>query len=323
LGTRLDAVVVDHDAGEVLGRCVESLRVAGAGRVVVVDNAVPAGRSKKVLAAAAAAAAAGKAAAATAGKAAAATPASHQDVIETGTNLGYGAGVNRGAAACTAELMLVCNADLVVDPTALEQLAACLDLDAGIAIAGPRVNEPDGTRYPSARRFPSLLEGAGHALAGLVAPGNRYTRSYRMEHLSSTDDTPVDWVSGSCMLVRRKAFEELGGFDEAYFMYAEDVDICWRAHQAGWGVAYVPTASVTHLRAVSTSRNPYRMLAAHHRSTLRFASRTLSGPRRLALPAIAVALGVRFAAATARQALLPRLNGGPDQGASERAPSDG
>jgi N-acetylglucosaminyl-diphospho-decaprenol L-rhamnosyltransferase len=108
------------------------------------------------------------------------------------------------------------------------------------------------------------------------------------------------------MLVRRRVFEELGGFDEAYFMYGEDVDICWRAHRAGYGVAYVPLASVTHVGGISTRRAPYRMLAAHHRSALRFASRTLSGSRRLALPAVAAVLGLRLVAEVARQAFLGR-----------------
>jgi N-acetylglucosaminyl-diphospho-decaprenol L-rhamnosyltransferase len=105
------------------------------------------------------------------------------------------------------------------------------------------------------------------------------------------------------MVMRRQAFDELGGFDEAYFMYGEDVDLCWRAHMAGWGVAYVPSASVTHHGGLTTSRTPYRMLASHHRSALRFAGRTLSGPSRLALPAVGLALGGRLAFEVARQAI--------------------
>ena len=95
-------------------------------------------------------------------------------------------------------------------------------------------------------------------------------------------------MSGACFLARRRALEELGGFDESYFMYAEDTDLCWRARRAGWGVAYVPGAVVTHLQGVSTARRPYRMLVAHHRSVFRFATRTERGWRRLALPAMAV-----------------------------------
>jgi len=102
-------------------------------------------------------------------------------------------------------------------------------------------------------------------------------------------------VSGSCFLARRSAFEELGGFDEAYFMYAEDMDLCWRAHHAGWGVGFAGTASVTHVQGVTTARHPYRMMLAHHRSALRFIVRTTEGWRRLALPLAGVVLGARMA----------------------------
>jgi N-acetylglucosaminyl-diphospho-decaprenol L-rhamnosyltransferase len=272
-------VVVDYHSGEALVRCVESLREAGAGRVVVVDNAVPPGRARRALGA-----------------------AHDVEVIETGRNLGYGSGANRGAGVSTADLLVICNPDVVVDREALAKLKIAVECDRDLAIVGPLVLEPGGTRYPSARRFPSLVEGAGHALAGLLAPGNRFSRRYRMDDLNTGRTMNVDWVSGSFMLVRRQVFEELGGFDETYFMYGEDVDLCWRAHRAGWGVAYVPSASVTHQGGVTTKRVPYRMLVAHHRSALRFAGRSLSGPRRLALPAIAAALGIRLVAEVAREA---------------------
>lgn len=288
---RIDAIVVDHSAGDVLGTCVRSLEAAGADRIVVVDNAVPPGASARALLASIGA-------------------ASRAEVVETGANVGYGSGANRGAATSAAELILICNADVVVESGALGVLADALDAEGALAIVGPRVNEPDGTRYPSARRFPSLTESAGHALAGLVVPGNRFTRRYRMEHLGEEGSTgpgpstKVDWVSGSCMLVRREAFEDLGGFDESYFMYGEDVDLCWRAHRAGWSVGYVPAAAVTHHGGVSTRRAPYRMLAAHHRSALRFAHRSLAGPRKALLPAVALALGARLVASVARQAAV-------------------
>jgi N-acetylglucosaminyl-diphospho-decaprenol L-rhamnosyltransferase len=307
----VDAVVVDHHAGELLSDCVESLVAAGANRVVVVDNSVPPGHSKNVLA----------------------RFGSRVEIFEPGVNLGYGSGANRGAATCDSELVLICNADVVVRPDALGRLSAAIRSDRGVGIAGPLILDADGRRYPSARRFPDLVEAAGHALGGLMAPGNRFTRRYRMEELSTgTDGTRressgsssgtdsaestvnVDWVSGSCILVRRSAFEELGGFDESYFMYGEDVDLCWRAHQAGWGVAYVPGASVTHVRAVSTRKRPYAMLAAHHRSALRFASRSLKGPRRLVLPAVAAALGARLAFEAARQVISGRGLGTPPAG---------
>jgi len=276
----VSAVVVNHEAGEALITCVASLRAEGVVEVTVVDNA-SSDRSTEALGDA------------------------DDDVrlVQTGTNLGYGAAANRGIALSGSELVLVSNPDVAVHRGALAALVDVLEADPTLAIAGPLVLEADGTRYPSARRFPSLVDAAGHALLGDLAPDNRFTRRYRMGYGDVDTRTEVDWVSGACFLARRKALEELGGFDESYFMYAEDADLCWRARRAGWGVVYVPEAVVTHLQGVSTARRPYRMLAAHHRSVFRFAVRTEQGWRRLALPAMAVFLALRLAVMCARQAL--------------------
>jgi N-acetylglucosaminyl-diphospho-decaprenol L-rhamnosyltransferase len=273
-------VVVNHDAGDALGRCVESLLAEGLTKLVVVDNGSVDG-SVEALA------------------------LSHPgtEILKSSRNRGYGAGVNLGLAHVGSELVLVSNPDVVLHPGAIAALESELAATPTLAFVGPRIEEPDGSRYPSARRFPSLVDAAGHALLGPVAPRNRFTRRYRMEDSEPSSTTEVDWVSGACFLARRRALSELGGFDEAYFMYAEDVDLCWRARRAGWSVAYAPTAVVTHLHGVSTSRRPYQMLVAHHVSALRFASRTSSGWRRAALPAVGAALAVRLAAACAKQAL--------------------
>jgi N-acetylglucosaminyl-diphospho-decaprenol L-rhamnosyltransferase len=202
--------------------------------------------------------------------------------------------------------VLVSNPDVAVHRGALDALVEVLEADPALAIVGPRILEADGTRYPSARRFPSLLDAAGHALLADLVPTNPFTRRYHMGYLDADEATEVDWVSGACFLARRRALEELHGFDESYFMYAEDVDLCWRARRAGWGVAYVPAASVTHLQGISTARQPYRMLVAHHRSVFRFAARTERGWRRLALPATAFFLALRAAVMCARHALRAR-----------------
>jgi N-acetylglucosaminyl-diphospho-decaprenol L-rhamnosyltransferase len=202
--------------------------------------------------------------------------------------------------------VLICNPDLVVDPTVVEMLARHLDDEADCALVGPRLDNPDGSRYPSARAFPSLSVAAGHALVGLVSPDNRWTRRYKMMDELGADAEPastavdVDWVSGACFLVRRTAFESVGGFDEGYFMYAEDLDLCWRLHRAGWRVLYEPNVHVVHAQGLSTARHRVRMLVAHHRSTWRFARKSSRGLDRALLPAMAVALVVRLGVAVLR-----------------------
>jgi N-acetylglucosaminyl-diphospho-decaprenol L-rhamnosyltransferase len=286
----IGAVVVDHDAGPLLSGCVRSLLDDGAAPVVVVENGDP-----------------GTAAAALEGLLAA-RPGAPVHVVQPGRNLGFGAGVNRGLAALAGapespDWVLVSNPDLVVHPGALAALRAALESHPAWAVAGPRIFTDTGDVYPSVRSFPSLADAAGHALLAQFNPDNPFTRRYNPGTPEGDAVTEAGWVSGSCFLARRSALEELGGFDEAYFMYAEDMDLCWRAHEAGWGVGFAGTAEVTHVQGVSTARHPYRMMAAHHRSALRFTFRTTKGWRRAALPLAAVVLAARMAMATLRLAL--------------------
>jgi N-acetylglucosaminyl-diphospho-decaprenol L-rhamnosyltransferase len=168
---------------------------------------------------------------------------------------------------------------------------------------GPRILGETGDVYPSVRNFPSFTDAAGHALLAQFDPENPFTLRYNPGTPEGGVVTGAGWVSGSCFLARRSALEELGGFDEAYFMYLEDTDLCWRAHDAGWGVGFAGTAEVTHLQGVMTARHPYRMMAAHHRSALRFTVRTTRGWRRAALPLAALVLGARLAMTTVRIAV--------------------
>ena len=284
------AVVVDHDAGPLLDACVRSLLTDGAAPVVVVENGSSGGATRALAALFVE------------------DPASPVIVLHPGKNLGFGSGVNRGLAVLSGmepppPCFIVANADLQVHPGALDALRTALETHPAWALAGPRIFTTEGTVYPSVRHFPSFLDAAGHALLGLFNPENRFTRRYNPGPPEPAKAIEADWISGSCFLARRSALEELGGFDETYFMYAEDMDLCWRAHQAGWGIGFTATASVTHVQGASTGRHPYKMMVAHHRSALRFTVRTTSGWRRTLLPLAVVVLGLRMGMATARLAL--------------------
>ncbi len=286
------AVVVDYDTGAYLAECVRSLAAEGLAEVVVVENGDPA-------AARAALAAAGL---------------EHTPLLSTGRNLGYGAGANRGLAALgETEYVLVCNPDLVVHAGAVGSLAQALAEHPDWAVVGPRILTPEGAAYPSARLFPTPLVAAGHALLGSAFPANPFTRRYRTPGPGERTGE-VDWVSGACFLARRRALEEVGGFDERYFMFAEDMDLCWRLRQAGWLIGFCPAAEVTHHEGISRRAHPYAMALAHHRSALRFAATTLSGPRRLLLPAVALGLAARLGVTWATT-FLRRANPGRPPGA--------
>ncbi len=282
-------VIVNYESGPALIRCVEGLRSERASELVVVDNGSVDGSLDEIR-----------------------RRFPDVEVLVPGGNLGYGAAANRGVAATGSGLVVVCNPDLEVRPGALAVLAEALTAHPGCALVGPLIRTSSGDRYPSARRFPSLVDAAGHALLGIFAPDNRFTRSYQQSHLdeATTGFHVVDWVSGACFMTRRSAFEQVGGFDEAYFMYAEDVDLCWRLGRVGWQVAYAPTAEVTHLQGVSTDRHPYRMIFEHHRSLLRFAGRSSVGWRKALLPLVVLGIGARAVLACLARIAHPR----PDQG---------
>jgi N-acetylglucosaminyl-diphospho-decaprenol L-rhamnosyltransferase len=290
VSSAIGAVVVDHDAGPLLTGCVRSLFENGAATVVVVENG-----------------AAGSSGVALEGLDHDARTGAVR-VVRPGHNVGYGAGANRGLAALAGddappEMVLVCNPDLVAHPGALVGLQDALESRPAWALVGPRILTEAGEVYPSVRNFPSFTDAAGHALLALFHPENSFTLRYNPGTPEGDVVAEAGWVSGSFFLARRRALEELGGFDEAYFMYNEDMDLCWRAHHAGWGVGFAGQAEVTHIQGVSTARHPYRMMAAHHRSALRFTSRTTKGWRRAALPLAALVLGARMAIATVRIAV--------------------
>lgn len=285
---RVSAVVVNYNAAGHLADCVRSLRVDGADEIVVVDNASTDGSRDAV---------------------AHADPSARW--IDTGRNLGFGRAANRGVVAATHDVVAVMNPDAVVEPGAIKALVDVLDRDPAVAVVGPRVENPGGTWYPSARAFPSLGDALGHAFLHYLSPDNRYSRRYKLLDWDHDSVRDVDWVSGTFMLVRRSAFESVGGFDESFFMYVEDVDLCWRLHAAGWRVRYEPAARVVHAIGGSSEGAPYRMIVAHHRSLYRFVAKTYRGPRRVLLPVIAAGLGVRALLACGQRALRRRPPAAP------------
>jgi N-acetylglucosaminyl-diphospho-decaprenol L-rhamnosyltransferase len=291
IASSISAVVVSYNSAADLPDCLRSLRSEGVAEVVVVDNA-SADSSVEVVQ----------------------RVDPDAGIVQTGANLGFGSAANRGVAVTTGDHVLILNPDTVVEPGTLKALSEALDRDPGLAAVGPRLENVDGSLYPSVRRFPDLTVAFGHAFLGLVWPRNPATRRYRM--LDWDHDRPaagVDWVSGACVLVRRSAFDMVGGFDEAYFMYVEDVDLCWRLGQAGWRIGYEPAGRVVHALGGSSRVVPYRMIAEHHRSLLRFVSKSSAGARRAIVPVVAAGLAVRTVAAWAHHALEGAR---PEQGGS-------
>ena len=266
VATDVAAVIVDFHAGRALDDCVDSLHANGVTDIVVVEN----GEEGSTLPA---------------------LSGQHVVLVVPKLNLGYGRGVNRGVAAAPARrYLLVSNPDVVVHEGAVAALVEFLDQHPNVAIVGPQIVRPDGSVYPSQRVFPNFWLAGLHALLAPLWPGNPFTRRYR----SPRKDGSVDWVSGAFFLARRDRFEEVGGFDERYFMFVEDMALCWQMRERGYDIAATPDALVTHIEGVSRARVSRAMLIAHHRSAMRFEWQTASGWRRVLAPMATLVLGLRL-----------------------------
>ena len=216
-------------------------------------------------------------------------------LLRTGGNLGYGTAVNRAVADITpeSEFVVVANPDVQWGAGCIDVLLEAAGRWPRAGALGPLIHDPDGSIYPSARHLPSLIRGGMHAVVGPFWKSNPWTAEYRQERLEPSE-RPVGWLSGSCLLLRRAAFDEVSGFDERYFMYMEDVDLGDRLGKAGWQNVYVPSAEILHDKGHATGRDPARNLAAHHTSTYTFLADR--HPRRWQAPlrwTIRVALAAR------------------------------
>ena len=280
------AVVVNFEAGPLLLACVRSLFAdtsAGTPEVVVVDNGSADGSLAEVERA---------------------FPAVR--VVTPDGNVGYAAAANLGIARTTAPVVAVGNPDLEVEAGTAAAMLARIRRRARPRRDRARAPQPRRHAVPVGARARERLDAVGHAVLGRSRPRNRFTRRYRQ--LDADWDRPrdVDWVSGALVFLRRTAVDSVGGWDERYFMYMEDVDLCWRLRRLGWRVGYDPAGAAVHVQGASTEGHPYRMILEHHRSAYRFASRRWQGLRRGLLPPTALFLAVRAVLDMAARGLRTR-----------------
>lgn len=284
MNSRVGAVIVNFNAGAHLTDCVTALRAEGVEDIVVVDN----GSSDDSLERA--------------------TSAIGGIKVEHLPNPGYGAAANHGAKLIDNEVLFVINPDARVFPGAIKTMLERFDQDPDIAMVGPALSNDDGSIYPSARMFPSFVDGVGHAIVGLFTQENRWSRRYKMADWGHSSFREVDWISGAALFIRRKAFDSVSGFDDGYWMFMEDVDLSWRLSRLGWKIVYEPGAQVAHTGGVSTSstNRPMVFVRAHHKSLVRYHRRTATGTKVLTLPLIVVGIRLRFVLAWVKARLANR-----------------
>ena len=264
---RLEFIVVAYKSSGELAGCLDSIAadaLAGS-TVVVVDNASPDNSASVARA-----------------------HASRPRVVSSAGNLGFGGGCNLGALESEAEALFFLNPDARLRPGATAILAAALERDGTLAIAAPRVIDPSGeSRAASAGVEPGLRSTIGHFLGLGRIPGLRHF--FRPVYLADARaESHPDWVSGAAMLVRKIAYDEVGGFDGRIFMYMEDVDLCRRLRDRGWAIGYEPEAVVEHVMGHSQSADqPLRWYTAYHAYVAEH-----RGPLRARVASLAAALGL-------------------------------
>ena len=223
-------------------------------------------------------------------------------LVKQSPNLGFAGGNNVAYRHASGRYFLLLNSDTVVAPGWLTELLAYADAHPRAGLIGPKLLNPDGSLQYSCRRYPSLLAGVfRHTPLEWFAPKNRFTGDYLMRDWDHAEPRQVDWLSGACLLARRKMIDQIGGLDDGYFMYFEDVDWAYRAHAAGWEVHFTPRPEVIHEIGRSSDRRPKRMIVMHHQSAYRYFSRNSAfGRNPLGKPLLAAGLAIRAGLTLAR-----------------------
>ena len=176
------------------------------------------------------------------------------NLIARPDNVGFPKGNNLGLAQANGRYLLLLNPDAEVQENALATMVAYMENHPHIGALGPQLLNPDGTVQSSRRRFPSLMTAFFEStwLQNIAPP--KLLRDYYLLDVADGETAVVDWVTGACLLTRREVYEQLGGLDEGYFMYSEELDWCRRIKDAGWEIIYLPTAQVMHHEGKSSEQ---------------------------------------------------------------------
>ncbi|MGB6836287.1 MAG: glycosyltransferase family 2 protein [Dehalococcoidia bacterium] len=224
-------------------------------------------------------------------------------LLRRADNAGFAAANNEGIRAARGEAILLLNPDAEFTGNVLPPMHRYLGAHPGVGVLGPKLLDEDGSLQLSCRRFPGFATALfnRYSLATRLLPKNPFSTRYLMTDFDHKGIADVDWVSGACMMLPRQAFDRIGLLDERYFMYIEDVDLCQRAHRAGYKVVYFPEVAVLHHIGRSSSTLPSRSIIERHRSMWHYYKKYQGGNLLLDVPT-AAGIGLRCA-------LLLALNG--------------
>lgn len=192
-------------------------------------------------------------------------------VIRSPTNLGFAGGNNRALAEANGRIMALINSDVIVLPRCLETMLRFMDEHPDVGLASPRILNRDRTLQPNCLTFPSYWNRVCETFAlHRLMPDASWLAGTKMMAGMHNGTRDVDILVGSFWVVRREAYREVGGLDDGYFMYGEDMDWCRRFRRCNWRVVYHPAAEAIHLGGASSSSQPVRFFIELQRSILRY-----------------------------------------------------
>jgi N-acetylglucosaminyl-diphospho-decaprenol L-rhamnosyltransferase len=245
--TSASIVVASYNVWPHLERCLSAV-VDGPNEVIVVDSASTDGTQERVR-----------------------QQFPQVRLIELEQNPGYGGALNTGIAAAAGDYFLVMNADAWPVGDAVPRLLEFAENRPEVGIAGPRLLNPDGTLQPSVRGFPTRWRLATEYLfLRWFAPRSRLLNSFYGAGFDHQTPREAEFLTGAVLLLRRAAIDEVGTFDTAFFMFSEEVDLCYRMHEAAWRVEFTPDAEFVHVGGASTSLDWPPMYREQIRGHLRF-----------------------------------------------------
>ncbi|HDZ86470.1 MAG TPA: glycosyltransferase family 2 protein [Actinobacteria bacterium] len=247
---KLSIGIISYNTKEMLGDCLKSIADQGGdylANTTVIDNASNDGSQQLVK-----------------------DGFSTVKLIENKENQGFAKAANQAIKKSDGDMVVVLNTDTVLHENSLENLIDFMKSCPQAGAVGPLLLNPDGSNQASGRRVPSFFDASIHAFLGVVAPNNRYTRRYKLLDWDRNNKREVDWISGAAICLRKKAAQDVGLFDERYFMYVEDMDLCYRLWENGWKVFLLPEAKVTHHIGQSSKQFNNQMIKEFEKSIFRF-----------------------------------------------------
>jgi len=248
----LSVIIVNYNVKELLYRCLKTILEDQSQRkieVVVIDNASSDGSTEMVK-----------------------DNFPKVKVVVNSRNLGFAKGANQGIKQSQGKYIFLLNPDASIKIDQLDKMIDLMEENREIAICGPKITDDQGNLQYSCRRFPSYLTSisSSQSLLFKLFPGNPLSGNYLLTEDGHEKQTEVDWVSGSGLLARRDILDRIGGLDERFFMYVEDVDLCYRAKKDGGKVFYFPGVKMRHLIGGSTRKEKGEMIVQHHKSMYLF-----------------------------------------------------